>query len=118
MRKSKHVSPAVCHRLPASFIAALLEAVAANRRALEMANELKPDVVLLDIGLPKLDGYEVAKRIRLEPWGNSAILIAITGWGQAEDKALSREAGFDHHLVKPVESSVWPFLLDVEGPEN
>ena len=89
-----------------------------SEQALEMANELKPDVVLLDIGLPKLDGYEVAKRIRLEPWGNSAILIAITGWGQAEDKALSREAGFDHHLVKPVESSVWPFLLDVEGPEN
>ena len=89
-----------------------------SEQALEMANELKPDVVLLDIGLPKLDGYEVAKRIRLEPWGNSAILIAITGWGQAEDKALSREAGFDHHLVKPVESSVWPVLLDVEGPEN
>ena len=74
-----------------------------GEQALEMANELKPDVVLLDIGLPKLNGYEVAKRIRLEPWGDNAILIAITGWGQAEDKALSREAGFDHHLVKPVD---------------
>ena len=50
--------------------------------------------------MPKLDGYEVAKRIRLETWGRNAILIAITGWGQAEDKALSRDAGFDHHLVK------------------
>ena len=74
-----------------------------GEQALEMANELKPDVVLLDIGLPKLDGYEVAQRIRREPWGHSATLIAITGWGQAEDKALSREAGFDHHLVKPVD---------------
>ena len=61
-----------------------------GEQALEMANELKPDVVLLDIGLPKLNGYEVAKRIRLEPWGHNAILIAITGWGQAEDKDLSR----------------------------
>lgn len=48
-------------------------------------------------------GYDVAKQIRLEPWGTSPILIAITGWGQAEDKAMSREAGFDHHLVKPVD---------------
>ena len=74
-----------------------------GEQALEMANELKPDVVLLDIGLPTLSGYEVAKRIRLEPWGDTATLIAITGWGQAEDKALSRDAGFDHHLVKPVD---------------
>lgn len=80
-----------------------------GEEALEMANELKPDVVLLDIGLPKLDGYEVARQIRLEPWGHNAILIAITGWGQAEDKALSREAGFDHHLVKPVDPDA---LLD------
>ena len=80
-----------------------------GEQALEMANELKPDVVLLDIGLPKLDGYEVARRIRLEPWGHNAILIAITGWGQAEDKALSRQAGFDHHLVKPVDPDA---LLD------
>ena len=71
--------------------------------ALHKAPELKPDVVLLDIGLPKLNGYEVARRIRLEPWGARAILVAITGWGQTEDIDLAREAGFDHHLVKPVE---------------
>jgi PAS domain S-box-containing protein len=74
-----------------------------GEEALQMASTLKPDVVLLDIGLPKLNGYDVARQIRLEPWGSSAMLVAITGWGQAEDKALCREAGFDHHLVKPVD---------------
>ena len=68
-----------------------------------MAKELRPDVVLLDLGLPKLNGYQVAKQIRLEPWGHKVTLIAITGWGQTEDKELSREAGFDQHLVKPVD---------------
>ena len=61
-------------------------------------------MVLLDIGLPKLNGYDVARQIRPEPWGSTPMLVAITGWGQAEDKDLSREAGFDHHLVKPVET--------------
>jgi two-component system, chemotaxis family, CheB/CheR fusion protein len=68
-----------------------------------MALELKPDVMLLDIGLPNLNGYDVARQIRKQPWGAAPILVAITGWGQTEDKNLSREAGFDHHLVKPVE---------------
>jgi signal transduction histidine kinase/ActR/RegA family two-component response regulator len=74
-----------------------------GEQALEMAMELKPDIVLLDIGLPKLNGYDVARRIRIEPWGSKSILVAITGWGQTEDKALSRDAGFDYHLVKPVD---------------
>ena len=85
-----------------------IKAIEKRDQALLDAQEQLPrhnglDVVLLDIGLPKLNGYDVAKQIRLEPWGHSPILIAITGWGQAEDKALSREAGFDHHLVKPVD---------------
>ncbi len=74
-----------------------------GEQALAIANEIKPDVVLLDIGLPKMNGYEVARQIRQEPWGNNPILVAITGWGQTEDKDLSRESGFDHHLVKPVD---------------
>jgi CheY-like chemotaxis protein len=74
-----------------------------GEQALARANEIKPDVVLLDIGLPKMNGYEVARRIRKEPWGSNPILVAITGWGQTEDKELSRESGFDHHLVKPVD---------------
>ena len=83
-----------------------------GEEALEMALELQPEVVLLDIGLPKLDGYEVARHIRREPWGRNPTLVAITGWGQSEDKALSREAGFDHHLVKPVDPDALLKLID------
>lgn len=60
-------------------------------------------MILLDIGLPKLDGYEVARRLRQEPGGDGMILLAMTGYGQEEDRRRSREAGFDHHLVKPVD---------------
>jgi signal transduction histidine kinase/CheY-like chemotaxis protein len=79
--------------------------------ALRKALEINPDVVLLDIGLPKLNGYEVARRIRLEPWGARPILVAITGWGQTEDIDLAREAGFDHHLVKPVDGDALLSLI-------
>jgi signal transduction histidine kinase len=70
--------------------------------AMEVAEAFRPDVVLLDIGLPKLNGYEVAQRVRREPWGRGLVLIALTGWGQETDRRRSQEAGFDHHLVKPV----------------
>jgi signal transduction histidine kinase len=79
--------------------------------ALEVAAECHPDVVLLDIGMPKLDGYEVAKRIRAEPWGKKAVLIALTGWGQDEDRRRSREVGFDSHLVKPLDPEALSTLL-------
>jgi CheY-like chemotaxis protein len=71
--------------------------------AIEEARAHQPDVVLLDIGLPGLDGYEVAKRLRLEEGLQEATIIAITGYGQEEDSRRSRDAGFNHHLVKPVE---------------
>jgi CheY-like chemotaxis protein len=70
---------------------------------LEAAKRLKPDVGVLDIGMPDLSGYEVAKRIRLEAWGRKVTLIAMTGWGQEEDKRRAHLAGFDHHLTKPVD---------------
>ena len=69
----------------------------------EVAEVFHPEVVLLDIGRPKLNGYDVARRIRQQPWGQAATLIALTGWGNDEDRRLSQEAGFDFHLVKPVD---------------
>jgi PAS domain S-box-containing protein len=74
-----------------------------GRSAVEMAEMLEPAVVLLDLGLPHLNGFEVARRLRSLPWGGSACLIALTGWGQEEDLQRSREAGFDEHLTKPVD---------------
>ncbi len=67
------------------------------------AAQFRPDVVLMDIGMPKLNGYEAARRIRQHPWGRTMVLVALTGWGLEEDRKKSAEAGFDHHLVKPVE---------------
>jgi PAS domain S-box-containing protein len=74
-----------------------------GRDALEAAEKLRPDVVLLDIGLPKLNGFDVCRRIREQPWGKEMVLIALTGWGQEDDRRKSQDAGFDHHMVKPVE---------------
>jgi len=79
--------------------------------AVDVANEFKPQVVLLDIGLPTLNGYEAAKKIRRKPWGKQAVLIAVTGWGETVDRERSKQAGFDHHLVKPVEPDVLTNLL-------
>jgi CheY-like chemotaxis protein len=72
-------------------------------QAVEAAAMFRPDVVLLDIGLPKLNGYEAARKIRAQPWGNGVTLVALTGWGQEEDRQRSTEAGFDSHMVKPVD---------------
>jgi PAS domain S-box-containing protein len=73
-----------------------------GEQALALADEFRPDVVFLDIGLPDLDGYEVARRLRARPHA-PCVLAALTGWGQESDKQAAAEAGFDHHLVKPVE---------------
>jgi PAS domain S-box-containing protein len=69
---------------------------------LRLAREIQPEVVLLDIGLPGMNGYDAAASIRAEPWSKTATLVALTGWGQDEDRRRSRDAGFDAHLVKPV----------------
>lgn len=79
--------------------------------ALEVTNEFVPDLVMLDIGMPKLNGYDTARRMRELPWGKSATLVALTGWGQDEDKRKSMEAGFDFHMVKPVELGALNQLL-------
>jgi CheY-like chemotaxis protein len=75
------------------------------------AGEFRPDVILLDIGMPKMNGYEAARKIRSESWGRRVVLIALTGWGQERDRQLSREAGFDHHYVKPVDPATLTKLL-------
>ena len=79
-----------------------VETAFSGLEAVEMATRMKPEVMFLDIGLPGLNGYEVAKRIRNEPWGKTITLIALTGWGTIEDREHSRQAGFNAHLVKPV----------------
>jgi CheY-like chemotaxis protein len=71
--------------------------------AITAAGRVRPDVVLLDIGLPRLNGYEACREIRKQPWGKNLVLIALTGWGQDEDRLQSRDAGFDAHMVKPVD---------------
>ena len=81
------------------------------------AEAFRPEVVLLDIGLPRLDGYEVAQHIRQQPWGQGMVLIALTGWGQDSDRQRSQAAGFDHHLVKPVHSAIlMPLLAALPAP--
>jgi len=80
--------------------------------ALQAAEQDPPEVILLDIGLPDLSGYEVAKQIRTRPWGQSVTLVALTGWGQVEDRERSKLAGFDQHLIKPVEHAALMKLLD------
>ena len=84
--------------------------------AVEVAETFHPELVLLDIGLPKLNGYEVARRIRQQPWGRDIVLVALTGWGQDEDRRRSQEAGCNFHIVKPVELAALEKLLTESQP--
>ena len=81
--------------------------------ALELARAFHPQVALLDIGLPVMDGYELARRLRAQHDGAPLRLIALTGYGQEDDRARSQEAGFDHHLVKPIAlDALMPLLVE------
>lgn len=80
--------------------------------AVEVAEAFSPEVLLLDLGLPKLNGYDVARRIRQQVWGRDMILVAVTGWGQEDDRRRAKEAGFDFHVVKPVELAALDELLE------
>ena len=75
-----------------------------GEEAVEAARDFRPDAVALDIGLPKMNGYDTAKEMRRQPWGRELVLIAVTGWGQEQDKQSAKDAGFDHHMVKPVDA--------------
>jgi signal transduction histidine kinase/ActR/RegA family two-component response regulator len=83
--------------------------------AVEAAATFGPEVVLLDIGLPDLNGFDTARRIREQPGGKNMVLVALTGWGQEEDRRKSKDAGFDHHMVKPVDHAVLIRLLAESG---
>jgi CheY-like chemotaxis protein len=82
-----------------------------GEEALAAAHDFRPDVVLLDIGMPKLNGYEACRSIRQQPWSKGMVLIAVTGWGHEEDRRRSLEAGFDKHMVKPVDPGALMKLL-------
>ncbi|MBI4499602.1 MAG: response regulator [Gemmatimonadetes bacterium] len=79
--------------------------------ALEVAGQFRPQIVLLDIGLPQFSGYDVARRLRAQSWGKSILLVAVTGWGQEIDRQRSKAAGFDHHFLKPVDPGLLRRLL-------
>jgi CheY-like chemotaxis protein len=79
--------------------------------AVEMFGRVQPDVVILDIGMPRLSGHEVARRVREQCGGREVTLIAVTGWGQKADKDRAAASGFDHHFTKPVEPTVLSALL-------
>jgi CheY-like chemotaxis protein len=81
-------------------------------QAWETAVKFHPDIAILDIGMPGLNGYEVAEKIRQSPWGKQILLVALTGWGQRDDVNRARAAGFDRHLTKPADFSVVRKLLD------
>lgn len=79
--------------------------------ALDVAAAFRPDLILLDIGMPRLNGYETARQIRQHAWGKGMILVALTGWGQDEDRRKSQDAGFDSHMTKPIEPATLEKLL-------
>ena len=82
--------------------------------AVTAAAQLRPDVVLMDLGLPSLSGFDACQRIRHEPWGEHIVIFALTGWGQDADRRRTSDAGFDHHLVKPVDPRVLMNLIERE----
>ena len=102
----------------ASSLAAMLEilgyqvqAVFDGVAAVESAESFRPDVVLLDIGLPKMNGLAAARKIRGHSWGQAMVLIAVTGWSDEKDRRRSAEAGFDLHLVKPIDPTALEIML-------
>jgi CheY-like chemotaxis protein len=88
----------------------------AGRQALELARVFRPEVVILDLGLPDLSGYDVARLLRQDPELQPAALVALTGWSQDEHRQRARDAGFDHHLTKPVDLDQLAAVLAADKP--
>jgi CheY-like chemotaxis protein len=93
------------------FLGAEVEVANDGQAALDVLTSFRPELVLLDIGMPGMDGYEVAARIRALPEHQGVTLVALTGWGQSEDRERSHAAGFDRHLVKPIDIETLEALL-------
>jgi signal transduction histidine kinase/ActR/RegA family two-component response regulator len=89
-----------------------------GQEAMSIAEAVHPHAIVLDIGMPEIDGYQVARWVRSRPWGEHVRLLAVTGWGQAQDRALARAAGFDEHLVKPVDPEALLLRLREVYPER
>jgi CheY-like chemotaxis protein len=87
-----------------------------GRAAVSLAQAFRPDIALLDIGMPDLSGYEVAQELRREPWGQEIQLIALTGWGQEKDRQQALDSGFDQHLTKPIDPDQLEALLANSRP--
>lgn len=79
--------------------------------AIDTARTFHPDLILMDIGMPQLDGYAVAKEIRKQSWGEKIFIVALTGWGQEQDKQHAKEAGFDFHITKPIKMDMLKSVL-------
>ena len=86
--------------------------------AFTAATELCPDTVLLDIGLPGVSGYEICRKMRAEAWSPNTVIVALSGWGQEDDRRKSKAAGFDAHLVKPVDFDTLAALLATMGRDR
>jgi two-component system, chemotaxis family, CheB/CheR fusion protein len=87
-------------------------------QALSVGAVFRPEVVLMDISMPHMNGYEAARRLRVEPWGKEAVLIALTGWGRQGDIEAAHAAGFDGHLLKPVEAEALIKLIKTLQEKN
>jgi len=85
-----------------------------GEEALATAERFQPEAILLDLGMPKLDGFEVCRRIRQRLWGKGVLMVAQTGWGQPQDRARAIEAGFDAHMTKPIDPDALQELLVAE----
>ena len=86
--------------------------------ALQIAEKFAPQVALLDIGMPNLNGYQTARRLRQQSWGSSMLLVALTGWGQEQDRRQATAAGFDVHLVKPGDPQIIGALIEQSVPRQ
>jgi CheY-like chemotaxis protein len=95
-----------------------VETAHGGREAVAAAARYRPELVLMDIGMPELNGYDACRLIREQPWGKRMVLIAQTGWGQDGDRRRAREAGFDGHLVKPVDQGALSRLLRSIPPSD